>query len=70
MEDRHVEIEKRAYLFWMAEGRPQGKELEHWLRAEAEVDARGNSEAAGSAGASAPRASARPRAQRRRPAPR
>jgi hypothetical protein len=29
-------IAQRAYAIWEQEGRPQGKELEHWLRAEAE----------------------------------
>jgi hypothetical protein len=69
MGDRHAEIEKRAYLFWEAAGRPQGKDLEHWLLAEAEVDARGNSEAAASAEVSAPMRPASPRAKRRRPPP-
>ncbi|HUO97331.1 MAG TPA: DUF2934 domain-containing protein [Rhizomicrobium sp.] len=31
------EIEVRAYLIWESEGRPHGREREHWLRAEAEV---------------------------------
>jgi hypothetical protein len=38
--DRHAEIAKRAYTMWELEGRPTGKDLEHWLRAEAELDAR------------------------------
>ncbi len=38
MIDRHAEIESRAYSFWEREGRPEGKALEHWLRAESEVD--------------------------------
>jgi hypothetical protein len=38
MADRHAEIETRAYLLWESEGRPEGKALEHWLRAESEVD--------------------------------
>ena len=33
-------IEVRAYLIWEGEGRPQGREREHWLRAEAEVAGR------------------------------
>ena len=36
-------IRDRAYQIWEAEQRPEGKEMEHWLRAEAEV--RGASEA-------------------------
>jgi len=30
-------IQERAYEIWEAEGRPEGCEQEHWLRAEAEV---------------------------------
>ncbi len=30
-------IETRAYLVWESEGRPHGREREHWLRAEAEI---------------------------------
>ncbi len=31
------EIEVRAYLIWESEGRPHGREVEHWQRAEAEI---------------------------------
>jgi hypothetical protein len=34
-------IRERAYQIWEAEGRADGKELDHWLRAEAEVIAFG-----------------------------
>ena len=30
-------IEVRAYLIWEREGRPHGREKEHWQRAEAEI---------------------------------
>jgi Protein of unknown function (DUF2934) len=30
-------IRERAHAIWDKEGRPEGKELEHWLRAEAEI---------------------------------
>jgi hypothetical protein len=30
-------IAQRAYEFWEKTGRPQGKETEHWLQAEAEI---------------------------------
>ena len=33
----HAEIAKRAYILWEIEGRPSGKDLDHWLRAEAEM---------------------------------
>ena len=37
--DHDGKIAKRAYCIWEGEGRPSGKELDHWLRAEAEVKA-------------------------------
>ena len=30
-------IRERAYLIWEEEGRPEGRHLDHWLRAEAEI---------------------------------
>jgi hypothetical protein len=33
---RH-QIELRAYRIWESEGRPHGREAEHWRRAEAEI---------------------------------
>jgi hypothetical protein len=27
----------RAYYIWEAEGRPEGRDIEHWLRAESEL---------------------------------
>lgn len=33
------EIRTRSYLLWETEGRPQGRDLEFWLRAEAELEA-------------------------------
>jgi Protein of unknown function (DUF2934) len=35
--DQDGEIARRAYSLWEVEGRPIGRELDHWLRAEAEV---------------------------------
>jgi hypothetical protein len=37
--ERHAEIARRAYAIWEREGRPNGGELDHWLRAEAELAA-------------------------------
>lgn len=34
---RERNIRERAYAIWEKEGRPDGKSLDHWLRAEAEV---------------------------------
>jgi hypothetical protein len=36
---KEAEIGLRAYRIWEAEGRPHGKDFEHWLRAEAELSA-------------------------------
>ena len=36
--DRHAEIAKRAYALWELEGEPTGRDVEHWLRAEAEYE--------------------------------
>lgn len=34
------EISRRAYNLWEQEGRPESRDLEHWLRAEQELRAR------------------------------
>ena len=31
-------IRERAYAIWEEEGRPEGRDLDHWLRAEADLD--------------------------------
>ena len=31
-------IGERAYAIWEEEGRPEGRDLDHWLRAEADLD--------------------------------
>ena len=30
-------IEERAYALWEADGRPEGRALDHWLQAEQEI---------------------------------
>ncbi len=35
------EVAQRAYQIWQAAGRPTGRDLEHWLQAEAELRAGG-----------------------------
>jgi hypothetical protein len=35
--EREEAIRLRAYALWEQEGRPDGNNLEHWLRAEAEI---------------------------------
>ncbi len=32
------QVARRAYEIWEAEGRPGGREREHWVRAEADLD--------------------------------
>ncbi len=32
-------IERRAYLFWEAEGQPHGRHEEHWHRAAQQIEA-------------------------------
>ncbi|HEY2704020.1 MAG TPA: DUF2934 domain-containing protein [Candidatus Dormibacteraeota bacterium] len=38
-------IRSRAYELWEAEGRPEGREVDHWLRAAQEVSGEVNGEA-------------------------
>jgi hypothetical protein len=33
------QIQERAYQIWEREGRPDGRSVEHWLQAEAEIAA-------------------------------
>jgi len=35
---REQAIRERAYAIWEEEGRPEGRDLEHWLQAETEID--------------------------------
>lgn len=35
MDDREERIRQRALEIWEAEGRPEGREYSHWLRAKA-----------------------------------
>jgi hypothetical protein len=34
---REQAIRERAYAIWEEEGRPQGRDVDHWLRAETEI---------------------------------
>ena len=38
MQDREQKIRERAYEIWDREGRPLGRELEHWTQATREID--------------------------------
>jgi hypothetical protein len=33
----HQAIQERSYFIWESEGRPHGRHLEHWMRAETEL---------------------------------
>ncbi|MGF1610873.1 MAG: DUF2934 domain-containing protein [Kiloniellales bacterium] len=46
----HSEIERRAYAIWEAEGRPVGRALEHWFRAEHELQQKQKSKATSARG--------------------
>ena len=35
--ERVRNIRERAYAIWEQEGRPEGKGLDHWIQAEAEI---------------------------------
>ncbi|MGO8917354.1 MAG: DUF2934 domain-containing protein [Stellaceae bacterium] len=37
--DRNAEIAKRGDAIWELEGRPNGRQIEHWLRAAGELGA-------------------------------
>ncbi len=39
MDDHEERIRKRAHDIWEEEGRPEGREYSHWLRARAEIRA-------------------------------
>jgi len=36
--DRETEIRERAYAIWENEGKPEGQQLEHWERAEKQIN--------------------------------
>ncbi|HLT03092.1 MAG TPA: DUF2934 domain-containing protein, partial [Geminicoccaceae bacterium] len=36
-EDLHARVRRRAYELWESEGRPAGRDRDHWLRAEREI---------------------------------
>lgn len=44
-DDREARVRQRAHAMWEAEGRPPGRELDHWIRAEAEDCAEGKGSA-------------------------
>lgn len=38
--DLEQEIAKHSYFMWEHEGKPEGKQLEHWFQAKAELEAK------------------------------
>lgn len=58
--DRDDLIRKRAHEIWLSEGSPEGREQDHWQRAEQEIDA----EMTG--GTEAPRAPEKPAERKRK----
>jgi hypothetical protein len=48
------QIAERAYALWEAEDRPHGRDLDHWLRAEAEITNAGIVERAAAAASARP----------------
>ena len=53
--DKEARIRERAYEIWVREGRPHGKDAEHWQKAEAEIAAQGGAVADRAAAGSKPR---------------
>jgi hypothetical protein len=41
---REQAIRERAYAIWEEEGRPDGRDLDHWRRAEQEIGSAGGAE--------------------------
>lgn len=37
-DERHRKISEKAYRLWETEGQPQGRDLDHWVRAERETE--------------------------------
>ncbi len=38
---KYEDIARRAYQIWLKDGRPEGRDREHWLRAEEELRGEG-----------------------------
>jgi hypothetical protein len=55
MHETESAIRQKAYEIWLAEGRPAGREIVHWLRAEQEVSRSKPMAAKPRRGAGAPR---------------
>lgn len=60
--DYERRIRERAYEIWVREGRPHGRDAEHWQRAEAEISSESGIAADRAAARSKPRSEAPPAA--------
>lgn len=45
MSDREARVRARAHQLWEQEGRPHGRDADHWAQASREVDAEGTAPA-------------------------
>lgn len=57
------DIRTRSYLIWEREGRPEGRQLDHWLRAQAELKAEASSREKVAAGTTRPKAAVSTKAE-------
>jgi hypothetical protein len=56
--DKEARIRERAYEIWVREGRPHGRDAEHWQKAVAEITAESGAVADRAAAGSKPRTEA------------
>jgi hypothetical protein len=47
MDDRQRRVRERAHAIWQEEGRPEGRDREHWVRAEQELRDEGSGDPQG-----------------------
>ena len=53
-QDKEARIRERAYEIWVREGRPHGRDAEHWQKAAAEISAESHAAADHAAACSKP----------------
>jgi hypothetical protein len=46
IETLHKQVEERAYALWESQGRPHGRDLDHWRQAESDLMAANSAELA------------------------
>ncbi|WP_103174715.1 DUF2934 domain-containing protein [Paracoccus sp. SY] len=61
-DERTRRIQERAYSIWEQEGRPPGRDAQHWGQAEREIDVEDAARAFSSAGTTTARRQPKPRA--------